>query len=619
MCGIGGKISFSEKPDPSVAGRINDRMTHRGPDAYGVYANGPAMLAHRRLSILDLSDAGRQPMSNEDGTVHIVFNGEIYNYRELKDRVANHTFRSETDTEVLLHLYEEEGIECLEHLRGMFAFGIWDEQEEQLFLARDRMGQKPLFVRNDPDDGTFWFGSTIKAVLADPEIDANPDLTALRSYLTYQYVPHPKTGFEGIEQLRPAEYAIVKEDNVRQQRYWTFSYADQSNASADVLADRLRNKLQEATKLRMRSDVPVGTFLSGGIDSSAVTALMDEVSDRPVRTYSIGFGNEAYSELDFARLVADKYDTDHHEYTVTTNSIEVLPDLIEEYEMPFGDPSALPTYYVSQVASDDITVVLSGDAGDETFAGYDRYTRDWIAQRLSELPSSIRRAGVGALEALPSSVRRRNAVRFPREGLKTAEGDEVERYARLITHFIGERADAIWDGPEPDDELAFLRNAFEEANGPTRRDQITYVDAKTYLPCDLLVKVDRASMAHSLEVRSPFLDHEFVEFAANVPAKYKWRRGNKKWLLKRAFRGELPDEVLDREKQGFGVPINEWFRGELREYARDHLDRLGSREPFNARELDKMFEEHQAERRNHGYRMWNVVMLEAWYERFIDD
>jgi asparagine synthase (glutamine-hydrolysing) len=617
MCGIGGKLSFSETPRAGLAERMNKCMDQRGPDAEGVYANGPALLAHTRLSILDLSEAGRQPMANADGTVHIVFNGEIYNYRELRERVDHYPFRSETDTEVLLHLYEEEGIDCLNRLRGMFAFAIWDENEERLFLARDRLGQKPLFVRHS-DDG-FWFGSTIRTILADSAVPATPDLPAIREYLTYQYVPHPRTGFQGIEQLRPAEYALVDEEGMRREQYWSLSFANQFDAGTHALAARLREELREATRLRMRSDVPVGTFLSGGIDSSIVTALMDDLSEGAVNTYSIGFDEKAYDELEFARTVAEEYDTDHTEYTVDPDAMEVFPELVEQYELPFGDPSALPTYYVSKVASKDTTVALSGDAGDEMFAGYDRYTYDWMTHRASRLPEWVRRAANSGIPWVASLAGQENLARNAERLLDAAGGDNVQQYAEYICHALDEEATRVWDGPVPDDELQTLREAFDSADGPTRMDEITHADIQTYLPDDLLVKVDRASMAHSLEVRSPFLDHQFAEFAARVPAKYKWRNGKKKWLLKRAFEDLLPNHILSREKQGFGVPINEWFRGDLQSFGREKLARLGARDPFDRGGISDTFKEHVDEQVDHGYRIWDLVMLEGWYERFIDD
>lgn len=618
MCGIGGKLQFDGNPDPDIARRMNACMDHRGPDAAGVYANGPAVLAHRRLSILDLSDAGRQPMSNADGTVHIVFNGEIYNYRELREKVDHYRFQSETDTEVLLHLYEEFGEECLQYLRGMFAFAIWDERDERLFLARDRLGQKPLFYRKAT--GSFVFGSTIKAILADTDVRATPDLPAIRSYLTYQYVPSPRTGFRGIRQLEPGHFLAVTEDEVRKQQYWDVSFGNQLDLPPDEIADRLIERLREATRLRLRSDVPVGVFLSGGIDSSLVTALASELSPDPVETYAIGFDVEAYDELEFARTVADEYGTDHTEYTVEADSmLESLPALVDEYEMPFGDTSALPTYHVSRLASQDVTVALGGDAGDENFAGYDRYRFNQIGSRLERVPRSVRSLGHGLLDSVPEPLRGDKRVRYPRIALEVSLLDQPERYARFVTHATGERAASIWNGPPLEDELANLRDHYEGSDGPTELDRILDVDLNSYLPDDILFKVDRASMAHSLEVRSPFLDHEVVEYAARIPAKYKLRRGTTKWILKQAADDLLPDHIIHRSKQGFGVPVNEWLRGELNDLAAEKLKRLADRPAFDSSGIDRQFEAHQDGTRENGYYLWDLLMLEEWYEQYIDD
>jgi len=619
MCGIGGKLSFSARPGPGLGEAMAACMPQRGPDDQGVYADDSVVLAFRRLSILDLTAAGHQPMATDDGRYRIVFNGEIYNYRELRDRLDGYSFDSDTDTEVLLHAYEEYGVDCLEHLRGMFAFAIWDTERERLFLARDRMGQKPLFYRHDADTGDFWFGSTIGTLLSDDAVEATPDLPAIREFLTYGYVPGPATGFAGIASLGPGEYMLVDDDGVERDSYWSLSYADQFDASPSTLAHRLRDKLREATRLRMRSDVPVGLFLSGGIDSTIVAALMDSLTDRPVETFSIGFDESAFDELDHARVVADTFDTNHHEYTVTTDSAEILPELVSEFEMPFGDPSALPTYYVSQVASDDITVALNGDAGDENFAGYDRYRYDRLAGRAARVPRAFRSRARSTVEDLPPALRTRQRVQHARRFLRAANGDPVERYAEFICHSMGEDVADVWTGPEATDSLAAMRAAFERADGPTRLDRLLQVDIETYLPDDLLVKADRATMAHSVEGRSPFLDHELVEFAARVPAKYKLRDGESKWLLKRAFEPEIPESIRQRPKQGFGVPVTEWFRRDLRGFARGKLERLGARGPFDRGALQGLLDEHAGGRADHGYRLWDLTWLELWYEQYIDE
>jgi asparagine synthase (glutamine-hydrolysing) len=618
MCGIGGKLDFEDDPPASLGESMAACMPQRGPDDDGVYADGPVVMAFRRLAILDLSQAGAQPMHSEDGSATIVFNGEVYNYREIREDLDGYSFDSGTDTEIILAAYQEYGVDCLAHFRGMFAFAIWDHEKERLFVARDRFGQKPLFYRYD--DGTLWFGSTVQTLLSDSAVDAEPDLPAIRKFLTYGYVPAPATGFEGIATLEPGHYMLVDEDGVETERYWSLSYADQlEDASPASLARRLRDELRESTRLRMRSDVPVGLFLSGGIDSTIVAALMDSLTDRPVETYSIGFDESAYDELEHAREVADAYDTNHHEYTVTTDSATVLPDLVEEFELPFGDPSALPTYYVAQVASDDITVALNGDAGDENFAGYDRYRYDELAGLASRAPGRLRERARDLASELPAGLQKRTQVQYGRRFLRAASGDDVERYAEFICHALEDDLRGAWVGPEAEDELQTMRDAFERADGPTRLDRLLQVDIETYLPDDLLVKADRATMAHSVEGRSPFLDHKLVEFAASVPAEYKRRDGEGKWLLKRAFEAEIPEAVRTKPKQGFGVPISEWFRDELRGFAREHLERLGQRDPFDRDALQGLLDEHVAGRADHGFRLWDLVWLECWYEQFIDE
>jgi len=618
MCGIGGKLDFESDPPAALGESMAACMPQRGPDQLGVYADGPVCLAFRRLAILDLTDAGAQPMHADDGSATIVFNGEVYNYREIRDDLDGYTFDSGTDTEVILAAYQEYGVDCLEHFRGMFAFAIWDHERERLFVARDRLGQKPLYYRYD--DGTLLFGSTVQTLLSDSAVEAEPDLPAIREFLTYGYVPAPATGFADIATLEPGHYMLVDEDGMETERYWSLSYRNQlEDDSPASLARRLRDELRESTRLRMRSDVPVGLFLSGGIDSTIVAALMDSLTDRPVETYSIGFDETAFDELEHARVVAEAYDTNHHEFTVTTDSAAVLPDLVEEFELPFGDPSALPTYYVAQVASDDITVALNGDAGDENFAGYDRYRYDRLAGLAGRAPARLRERARDLAADLPAGLRKQTTVQHGRRFLRAAAGDDVERYAEFVCHALDDDLRGTWVGPDAEDELATMREAFDRADGPTRLDRLLSVDIETYLPDDLLVKADRATMAHSVEGRSPFLDHKLVEFAATVPAEYKRRDGEGKWLLKRAFEAEIPAEIRNKPKQGFGVPITEWFRGELRGFAREHLERLGQRDPFDRNALQGLLDEHVAGRADHGFRLWDLVWLELWYEQFIDE
>ncbi|WP_436926227.1 asparagine synthase (glutamine-hydrolyzing) [Halosimplex amylolyticum] len=617
MCGIGGVLSFNGRPDPDVGAAMTDCMFHRGPHDKGIHADGPILLAHRRLSILDLSDAGHQPMSNRDGSVWIVFNGEIYNFQELKDDLTGHSFRSNTDTEVLLHMYDEYGTDCLSRLRGMFAFAIWDDEAEQLFLARDRTGQKPLFYYHD--ENGMRFGSTIKTILSDPRVPARADEAAIWSFLQYHYVPSPDTGFKGVQRLEPGEYMIVSEDSIRKESYWNLSFQTQSNATPEKLMDRLRNRLREATRLRMRSDVPVGVFLSGGIDSTITTGLMSDLTDDPVKTYSVGFEQESHNELEFANLVADAYDTDHHEYTVSPDAVELLPEIIEHYEMPFGDTSVIPTYYVSEKAGQDIRVALTGDAGDENFAGYTRYTYDQICSIVSRVPSPLRRAARAVLAGMDEVVDGPEQVHYARRMVEIADADPDVRYAHFVTHLFDESFQDVWAGEQQADKLAWFRSHYDQTDGPERLDRVLQFDIRTYLPDDLLVKIDRATMAHSLEARSPFLDHTVLELCARIPAKYKWRRGEKKWILKRAFEDLVPDPVIKREKQGFGVPVHQWFRSGLREHGREMVERHGQREVFNSAVLETLFAEHVNDGVDNGHHLWDLLILDRWYRRYIDD
>lgn len=613
MCGIGGKIDFDCTPSIDLGNAMNQCMAHRGPDAKGIYSSKSALLAHRRLSIIDLSESGNQPMANKDETIHIVFNGEIYNYLELRDSLSSYSFKSQTDTEVLLHLYEEYGPDCLSRLRGMFSFAIWDENKNQLFAAVDRLGQKPLYYKNT--NNRFWFGSTIKTILADDIVNPKADLGAIRSYLSNQYVPRPKTGFQTIRRLEPGTYILVNKSGVTHKRYWSIPDDENYKKSASSLAKQLRSKLREATKIRMRSDVPLGVFLSGGLDSTITTYLMDDLSENSISTYSIGFEAEEYNELEFSEIVSSKYNTNHTEYMVSPESLTDIPELIEHYEMPFGDPSALPTYYVSKVASDDVTVALTGDAADEHFAGYDRYKYDRIATSLNKVPDPIRKGAESTIGSMPNIHR---YIDYTARMLRAANGDEVERYAEFVCRGYGKEFLSVLDGSDNNDELNNLRRAFSETRSPSRLGRILEVDLKTYLPDDLLVKVDRASMAHSLETRSPFLDHKLIEFTSRIPSKYKYRMGKNKWLLRKAFKPCIPDEIQGRSKQGFNVPVGQWFRDKLYDDLREKLIQLGNRDGYNKQELLNRLKKHTSNEQDLGLHLWDLFMLENWYQRFID-
>jgi len=629
MCGIAGKLYFDPKRpvEREVLERMNAVQAHRGPDDAGIYSEGPVGLAHRRLSIIDLSPAGHQPMANEDGTIWIVFNGEIYNFQDLRPGLLarGHRFRSRTDTEVILHLYEEHGVGCLPFLRGMFAFAIWDGPRRQLFLARDRLGKKPLCYQWDED--AFRFASEAKAILQDPAVPVRPDPEGVSLYLTYGYVPSPLSAFQGLCKLPPAHYLTCRDGAVEVVRYWRLRRDRKAHRPEAEWCEEILTRLEEAVRLRLISDVPLGAFLSGGIDSSAVVAMMSRVTQGVIKTFSIGFDQPEYDELAYARRVAERFGTDHHELVVRPDAAAVLPKLTWHFDEPFGDSSAVPTYYVAQMTRQYVTVALNGDAGDENFGGYDRYVANLLAASFDRWPGAglFRRGIRWGLRLLPRSGRRTSLLYRGRRFLDGLTELPERRYARWICHFYGDRKEELLHSEfrailGEDDTLEVLLAAYRESDAPDFTDATLAVDAALYLPDDLLVKVDIASMAHSLEARSPFLDHEFMEFAATIPSDLKVRGREKKIILKRALQGVLPDEILHRPKMGFGVPIDHWLRHELKDLAYDMLlsPRARARGYFRPEVVQRYLDEHTRGRTSWHYLLWTLLMLELWHRTFVD-
>ncbi len=629
MCGIGGKLCFdpSRPVEREILERMNAIQVHRGPDDAGIYCQGPVGLAHRRLSIIDLSPAGHQPMTNEDGTVWIVFNGEIYNFQDLRPNLIqrSHRFRSRSDTEVILHLYEEHGPGCLQFLRGMFAFAIWDGPKRQLFLARDRLGKKPLCYQSDAH--AFRFASEVKAILQDPAVDIQPDPAGISQYLTYGYVPTPKSAFQGVRKLPPAHYLICRDGQVEVTRYWRLRRDRKIRRPEAELCQEILARLEEAVRLRLISDVPLGAFLSGGIDSGAVVAMMSRAASGPVKTFSIGFDEPEYDELRYARLVAERYGTDHHELVVRPDAAAVLPRLAWHYDEPFGDSSAVPTYYVAQMTRQYVTVALNGDAGDENFGGYDRYVANLLAASFDRVPGAefFKFATRAGLRVWPSSGRRTSLLYRARRFLDGLTEQPERRYARWFCQFYGDRKTELCTpefraAADGGDDLEVLLAAYRESDAPDMIDATLGVDASLYLPDDLLVKVDIASMAHSLEARSPFLDHEFMEFAAAIPSDLKVRGRTKKYILKQALQGLLPEAILHRPKMGFGVPIDHWFRHELKDLAYDTL--LGppalARGYFRRETVQRLLDEHTRGKASWHYLLWTLLMLELWHRTYVD-
>ncbi|MFQ5991451.1 MAG: asparagine synthase (glutamine-hydrolyzing) [Nitrospiraceae bacterium] len=628
MCGIAGQAKANQKPvERQRLAAMGAQLQHRGPDDHGLYINSHVGLAHRRLSVLDLTPAGRQPMSNENGTVWIVFNGEIYNCQELRSTLqSRHSFRSRTDTEVIVHLYEEYGLQCLSMLRGMFAFAIWDELNQRLILARDRLGKKPLYY--SVNDQSLTFASELKALLVGcpvPEIDP----VALHHYLTFQYVPTPMTIFRGIQKLRPGHVLVYEKGKVSESAYWTLQYDDKLVRLSDAeYQERFLSLFRESVRLRLASDVPLGAFLSGGLDSSSIVALMTQEATRPVKTFSIGFKDKAFDELPYAREVAEQFHTEHHEFVVEPSVIEILPTLVRVYDEPFADSSAIPTYYVSQRTHEFVTVILNGDGGDELLGGYPRYhfgTLQSLALRAFELNKGITVATDRLRRLLASFHTGDEATQIRPNWLARAVEPLSRRYLERISYFTAAEKEWLYTPEfrqivESEDTSEMMIQWFDEAQAMGQLDRLLEVDTRSYLPDDLLVKVDRATMAHGLEARSPLLDHKLVEFVAALPVDQKVRRGRTKHVLREAMRGWLPDRTLDREKKGFSVPIDRWFREDCREFVRDHLlsDRCMGRGYFRTDRVRQLIEQHEQSRTNHGCRLYALLMLELWHREYVD-
>ena len=626
MCGICGKVDFAGAvvAEEAIA-RMCSSLVHRGPDGQGIHVAAGIGLGQRRLSIIDLDARGVAPIANEDGSVWVTFNGEIYNFRELRAELEErgHRFRTATDTEVLVHLYEEYGAESVRRLRGMFALALWDAPRRRLLLARDRLGKKPLFYARTRN--ALVFASETRALLAEGSIEPRPDERAIDAFLTYQYVPSPLSAFAGVSKLPPAHYAVMDEGGpLRLVRYWHPPAGPKSNRSITELREELLARLGEAVRMRLVADVPIGAFLSGGIDSATVVALMSREGGARVKTFSIGFEDADFNELAYARMVAERYDTDHHEFVVRADAVDVLPKLVHFYGEPFADSSAVPTYYVSKMARSHVTVALSGDGGDETFAGYENYRAVAKWERYDAVPYRIRRAvaqgATSLLERLPFSAPASRASR----GARMWAGPVPERFRLQTAIFKPEEKQAAYT-PEfrarlaaPDAASAVVDLEWDEDMDAV--DWMMRHDQQFYLPDCLMVKTDIASMAHGLEVRCPLLDHTLVEFAATIPSALKQDAGGGKRILKDTVRDLLPAPILARRKTGFGMPLARWLREDLAELVRETLldARAQQRGLFMPSFVLRLVDEHQSGRRDWSARLWALVFLELWFREFID-
>lgn len=603
-------------------------LRRRGPDDEGLYFNSSSSvgLGHRRLSIIDISSAGHQPMHNEDKTVWIVFNGEVYNFKTLKAdlELKGHKFSSDADTETVIHLYEEYGEDCLKYIRGMFAFAIWDEKSQTFFAARDRAGKKPFIYSNS--GGRFCFASGFSSLLSSRFIEKKINLSAIHYYLTFGYIPSPLTIYQNVFKLPPAHMLLLRDGKLQVKKYWELNYSKKADISEEDARDETLRLLKESVRMRLYSDVPLGAFLSGGIDSSAVVALMSEASAQKVKTFSIGFAEKDYNELKYARIIAKRFDTEHREFIVKPNALEVLPLLVEMYGEPYADSSCIPTYYVARETKKYVTVALNGDGGDESFAGYERYRAMLLAESYQKKPEVFRKIIYGLAEILPDSVNSKNKLRRIKRFLSAVNLPAEERYLRWVSVFDKGLLREVYshDFYEKVSEnyssnlLSMYFNNHHKIDNTL--DNILEADINTYLPDDLLVKVDIAAMANSLEGRSPFLDHKLMEFAAGLPEEYKIKKNINKYILKMALKNMVPEEILSRGKMGFGVPVGRWFKHELKPFLMETLlsDISLSRGYFNPETVRFLVKEHAEGRKDFTFQLWALLMLELWHKRFID-
>ncbi|OGR15496.1 MAG: asparagine synthase (glutamine-hydrolyzing) [Desulfobacterales bacterium RIFOXYA12_FULL_46_15] len=625
MCGIAGYFCKSnDKVNLDLLKQMTRTLIHRGPDEEGYFVNdnGSAGLGHRRLSIIDLA-TGRQPLSNEDGSIWISFNGEIYNFKDLiRDLEAKgHIFRTKSDTEAIVHAYEEWGTDAVKKLRGMFAFALWDENKHQLFLARDRVGKKPLYYLDDTR--RFMFGSEIKAILQAPGVSRQIDYTSFYDYLSLLYVPAPKTIFKSIKKLPAGHWAMVTADTIKIESYWDLSFFPDNELTESRMMEDLLNILEESTRIRMVSEVPLGAFLSGGVDSSAVVALMAKASSIPVKTNSISFSLAKYNEAAFAQKVAELFNTDHHEFHVTPEAVPIVEKLAWHYDEPFADSSAVPTYYVSETARRSVTVSLSGDGGDENFAGYRRYYFDMRENAVRNLiPAVLRNPVFGTMGRLYPKADYLPRIFRGKAFISNVARDPVDAYYFSVSALYGEEKRNLVS-PDILKEIGgyqtrdLFYDLYKKAPAVDHLSKIQYIDIKTYLCDDILTKVDRAGMAVSLEVRCPILDHMFMEYAAKIPSKYKLKGKDGKHIFKKALKKYLPDDILYRKKMGFGVPVEEWLRKDLRDYGQSLVLKGGaSRQYLEKSMLEKFWNEHQSGLRNRSTELWIIMMLNLWHQNF---
>lgn len=623
MCGICGVVGVSDK---ELIKRMTDVVSHRGPDDEGYFLDDDVSLGHRRLSIIDLK-GGHQPMHNEDESIWIVFNGEIYNYLDLRGYLEKkgHRFYTSSDTEVIIHAYEEFGDECVKKLRGMFAFAIWDMEQKKLFAARDRVGIKPFYYTTQ--NKKFFFGSEIKSILQDDEIKREVDLESLNEYITFGYVPGPKTILKHIYKLLPGHTLTFSDNEVKIKKYWTLRFSHDKNKDEKYYAEKIYNILDECVKSWSMSDVPIGALLSGGIDSSAIVGLMSKNSEQEIKTFSVGFlEGEKFNELQHARIVSDFFGTDHHEIIVDFDKyIKFLPKSIWHMDEPMFEQATIPLYYVSELARKQVKVVLTGEGADELFAGYERYFGDYIATRYQKIPAIIRKVGDKVILKTTNHLYLSGLVKKGFEAMVIE--DEFDRCMRWHTVFTKEDKEELYskryahDIKNPDSPFQTIQKYHNDKAAENVLEKILYVDMKVWLPDDLLIKKDKMGMATSIEARVPFLDHNLIEFAATIPPNLKCKGLKTKYILKKAVSDLLPKVIIKKKKMGFPVPIEPWLRGELGDMAQDIL--LGpearKRGYFEQEFVQKLLKSHQTGKKDMSKLIWPLIVFELWHRIYIDN
>jgi asparagine synthase (glutamine-hydrolysing) len=626
MCGISGIINICGKPaDPAILKKMNNTLRHRGPDGEGIKIIGNVGLAHKRLSIIDIN-SGSQPLSNEDDNIWITYNGEIYNHAVLKESLIKkgHIFKTACDTEIIIHLYEEYGIECLNLLDGMFAFALYDISNKKLFLARDRMGQKPLnyYFKNR----LFLFSSELQAIIKHPNAEKIINQQSFHDYLTLQYIPAPNTIYKNIHKLPPAHYLELNlnKSTINLKKYWQYSFNNKLDISYEEATEKLKFLLEESVSKRLMSDVPLGTFLSGGIDSCIITSIASGIKRTPIESFTIGFENNKFDERKYAKTASQKYNTIHHELLVDPSDFDILDKLVTHYGEPYADASMIPTYYLSQFAGRNITVALSGDGADELFAGYYRYLVFRNLSYCDRIPTNIRKFIHYCTNKITDQGANERTFLGKLNRITSAlASDENSRYLNMLTRCTDTQKHNIYGEKILDDKLIqtdrLLSKIINESTATSNIEKIIDLDLQTYLNGDILTKVDIASMANSLEIRSPFMDHKIVEFATSLPLDYKQKFNSRKYILKNAFKNDIPSCLLNRKKMGFGVPISNWLRTNWKKQSTDLLMNGNSIKAgyLKRSSVANLLWEHQNCKKDHSYLIWSLIIFEIWYTKFI--